>query len=107
MLINISDHHTRTKVNAAFSFPSIHEEEEEEAGVRDAIPRVMGCLLGQQRGLTVDVSNSFEVNASSENPNLMDLVFLQKKVDQCEFSSAKRKSDDDSRRRAFEQEKGH
>jgi hypothetical protein len=69
VLINISDHHTRSKANAAPGAPPI---------------RVAGCLLGQQAGRTVDISNSFEVNIVPGEPALLDAAFLAKKLDQCE-----------------------
>lgn len=73
-MINISDHFTRTKVNAPDG------DGTEGAG---CIPRVMGCLLGQQKGLTVDISNSFEVNSRRDDWKSMNLEFLHKKLEQC------------------------
>ena len=68
MLINISDHHTRTKVNG----PD-----------QKTPPRVVGVLLGQQMGRTVDSRNSFEVGNFPAEVADMDFVFLHKKLEQC------------------------
>ena len=71
VLINISDHHTRTKVNAPDQ--------------RAAPARVVGCLLGQQVGRSVSIRNSFEVgNSFPEDANQLDFGFLHKKLEQCE-----------------------
>jgi COP9 signalosome complex subunit 6 len=71
VLINISDHHTRTKLNA----PS---------DGRSTPARVIGCLLGQQLGRSVSIRNSFEVgNAFPEDANQLYFGFLHKKLEQC------------------------
>lgn len=43
-------------------------------------PRVVGCLLGEQTGRTVDISNSFEMNATGtdNSPEFDRPVFDQK-----------------------------
>jgi hypothetical protein len=84
VLINISDHYTRTKVNAtASSNPTIISSEQATASEPAAI-RVVGCLLGQQTGLNVDISNSFEVNFDANDLQALDMPLLHKKLDQCE-----------------------
>ena len=70
VLINISDHHTRTRANAP-------------AGSKEGI-RVLGCLLGQQAGRVVDISNSFEMRYRQGSSDI-DEPFLQKKMEQCEW----------------------
>ncbi|KAL4855882.1 COP9 signalosome complex subunit 6a [Chlorella vulgaris] len=65
VLINISDHHTRTRVTH---------------GVEDV--RVMGCLLGSQAGRTVDISNSFEMRFEAGSASEIDHAFLVKKMEQ-------------------------
>lgn len=47
--------------------------------------RVLGCLLGQQAGRVVDVSNSFEVRHEAEGngATVLDEAFLTKKLEQC------------------------
>ena len=72
VLINISDHHTRTRANTGA--PAV---------------KVLGCLLGTQSGRTVDISNSFEIKyegptAAEGGPVVIDHAFLLKKQDQCE-----------------------
>ncbi|GAB4821425.1 hypothetical protein N2152v2_008471 [Parachlorella kessleri] len=70
VLINVSDHHTRTKANTPSSSSG-------------AVPRVMGCLLGQQSGRTVDISNSFEIKYDQGPEGLViNDSFLQKKMEQ-------------------------
>lgn len=69
MLINISDHHTRTKVNGP--------DQKSPA-------RVVGVLLGQQMGRTVDIRNSFEVGNFPAEATDLDFAFLHKKLEQCE-----------------------
>ena len=76
VLINVSDHHTRTKANTPSS----------SGGGGGAVPRVMGCLLGQQSGRTVDISNSFEIKYDQGPEGLViNDAFLQKKMEQCEW----------------------
>jgi JAB1/Mov34/MPN/PAD-1 ubiquitin protease len=73
VLINISDHHTRTKVNAP-------------PDQRSMPARVVGCLLGQQSGRSVSIRNSFEVgNSFPEDANQLDFGFLHKKLEQCKY----------------------
>eukprot|EP00887_Chlorella_sp_A99_P006064 scaffold22.g6064.t1 len=67
VLINISDHWTRTKANAG-------------GGGEASGTRVLGCLLGQQVGRAVDISNSFEMRLGGEGD--LDVAFLHKKMEQ-------------------------
>lgn len=72
VLINISDHHTRTRANAG--------------AAPGAAVRVLGCLLGSQAGRTVDIANSFEMRLKAGgNAADIDEAFLQKKMEQCEL----------------------
>ncbi|GIL60036.1 hypothetical protein Vafri_14657 [Volvox africanus] len=73
VLINVSDHHTRTKANTPGASPT---------GL--ASPAVMGCLLGSQSGRTVDIRNSFEVryNMAADGSVELDVAFLLKKQEQ-------------------------
>lgn len=75
VLINISDHHTRTLANAG----------PDAAGGAGAPPppRVLGCLLGSQAGRTVDITNSFEMRFAEGSAAEIDQAFLQKKMEQC------------------------
>lgn len=67
VLINISDHHTRTMANSS-----------------DGVVRpVLGMLLGTQTGRTVDISNSFEIKYSMGPDGVeIDQEFLIRKTDQ-------------------------
>jgi COP9 signalosome complex subunit 6 len=60
VLINISDHFMRIRMSGD-----------------EVTPRVVGCLLGEQTGRTVDISNSFEMVAtgSDKSPDFDRLVF--------------------------------
>lgn len=71
VLISISDQCTRARQNS--SAPSTSSS--------DHPSRVYGCLLGEQSGRNVDISNSFELRVASHS---IDLEFLQKRADQCE-----------------------
>lgn len=72
VLINVSDHHTRTRANTPGAAPS--------SGVK-----VLGALLGSQSGRTIDISNSFEVKFDVVDGALaIDNPFLVKKQAQCE-----------------------
>ena len=74
MLINVSDHHTRTRANCPTAGAEV---------------RVLGCLLGQQSGRTVDISNSFEMRSvEGAGAAAIDEAFLHKKMDQCEWAQA-------------------
>ena len=49
----------------------------------------MGCLLGQQSGRTVDISNSFEIKFEQGPGGIaINDAFLQKKMEQCECGRA-------------------
>ena len=71
VLINISDHFVRMRAN----------------GLAQGSGRVFGCLLGQQVGREVSISNSFEIiiEDGMEGP-LVDEAFLTKKTEQCKAS---------------------
>ena len=72
VLLNVSDHHTRAKANL------------QDASLPP--PRVLGCLLGQQAGRVVDVSNSFEfVYESTASGLVIDEGLLTKKTEQCKL----------------------
>ena len=70
VLLNVSDHHTRAKAN----LPDQNQP----------APRVLGCLLGQQTGRVVDVSNSFEfVYQTTDAGLIINDELLTKKTEQC------------------------
>jgi hypothetical protein len=67
VLINISDHYTRTKANSG-------------GQAQD----VLGCLLGTQQGRTVEIVNSFEmVYTHGADGIVIDDRFLATKHEQC------------------------
>ncbi|KAK9904115.1 hypothetical protein WJX75_004893 [Coccomyxa subellipsoidea] len=68
VLINISDHATRVRAN--------------RIGVKNKF-RVLGCLLGQQSGRVVDISNSLEINYRvGEQGIVIDEAYLTRKQEQ-------------------------
>ncbi len=69
MLINISDHSTRVHANDP---------------VEGERTRVLGCLLGQQTGRVVDISNSLELKYEAQAHGVViDEAFMAKKQEQC------------------------
>lgn len=74
VLLNVSDHHTRAKANLQ--------------DANQPPPRVLGCLLGQQAGRVVDVSNSFEfVYENTASGLVIDEGLLTKKTEQCKLET--------------------
>lgn len=65
VIVNISDHFTRVKSQ---SHPR----------------RVVGCVIGVQRGRTVEIFNSFELLYDDDTHSL-DRAFLEKKQKLCAF----------------------
>ena len=74
VLINISDHAMR--ISATSGGPS-------------GEVRVLGCLLGQQAGRVVDISNSFELRhvVTAGGSVMLDEAFVTKKLEQCKHTS--------------------
>ncbi len=74
VVINISDHLLRIKANGLDRF--------------QGSDRVLGCLLGQQQGRVVDISNSFEIKYSMGSHGIqIDDAYLVKKQEQCKIGS--------------------
>ncbi|KAG2439114.1 hypothetical protein HYH02_006636 [Chlamydomonas schloesseri] len=73
VLINMSDHHTRTRANTPGAMAP---------GATP--PAVMGCLLGSQSGRSVDIRNSFEIRYTPGPDGTVDvdITFLLKKQEQ-------------------------
>lgn len=68
VMINVSDHHTRVKANTPGG---------------SAPAPVMGCLLGSQSGRVVDISNSFEIQYTMQDGNVViNEPFLARKQEQ-------------------------
>jgi COP9 signalosome complex subunit 6 len=71
VIINISDHFTRAKVET--NHPNANPA-----------PRVIGALLGVQNGRNVEISNSFElVYHTLEGSIVIDTDYLKSKQEQC------------------------
>lgn len=70
VIINISDHFTRAKV--------------ESTAPTAPPPRVIGALLGVQNGRNIEISNSFElVYHTLEGNIVVDTDYLKSKQEQC------------------------
>lgn len=72
VIVNISDHHTRVKAQAH------HSAAAEGVSPPSPPPRVFGCVIGVQRGRTVEIFNSFELLYDPVSQTL-DRAFLEKK----------------------------
>ncbi|XP_059281985.1 COP9 signalosome complex subunit 6a-like [Lycium ferocissimum] len=70
VILNISDHHTRLKSQATVNRDSDSPPPQP--------PRVLGCVIGVQKGRTVEIFNSFELLYDSSTHSL-DRTFLDKK----------------------------
>ncbi|XP_022892222.1 COP9 signalosome complex subunit 6a-like [Olea europaea var. sylvestris] len=75
VILNISDHYTRIKAQS--------QPPPTSSAVNDAVsspppPRVFGCVIGVQRGRTVEIFNSFELLYDSSTHTL-DRAFLENK----------------------------
>ncbi|XP_076948995.1 COP9 signalosome complex subunit 6a-like [Bidens hawaiensis] len=69
VIVNISDHHTRVKSQSQPPTATASNPQP---------PRVFGCVIGVQRGRTVEIFNSFELLYDPETHSL-DRTFLEKK----------------------------
>ena len=73
--MSISDHYTRTRLAA-------------QGG---AVGRVLGALMGDQKGRVLDVAGSFElIHSRVEEYDVVDSTFLTQKVESCEFAARAR-----------------
>ncbi|KAJ1702448.1 hypothetical protein LUZ63_002227 [Rhynchospora breviuscula] len=82
VIVNISDHYTRLKAQTLHSGESSSCAPPSNGGTAGsappAPPRVFGCVIGVQRGRTVEIFNSFELLFDS-NTHTLDRAFLEKK----------------------------
>ncbi|KAJ4811123.1 hypothetical protein LUZ62_023689 [Rhynchospora pubera] len=82
VIVNISDHYTRLKAQTLHSGESSSCAPPSNGGTAgsalSAPPRVFGCVIGVQRGRTVEIFNSFELLFDSKTHTL-DRAFLEKK----------------------------
>ena len=69
VIVNISDHYTRVK--SQMQQPSNNSNS-------NSNDRVYGCVIGVQRGRTVEIFNSFEL-LYDESTHSLDRTFLEKK----------------------------
>ncbi|GJN15831.1 hypothetical protein PR202_gb02774 [Eleusine coracana subsp. coracana] len=74
VIVNVSDHYTRVKAQAACSGDSSSSS----GAVAGQPPRVFGCVIGVQRGRMVEIFNSFELVLDPVTGTL-DRAFLEKK----------------------------
>jgi COP9 signalosome complex subunit 6 len=80
VIVNVSDHHTRVKAQAACSGDSSSSS----GAAAGQPPRVFGCVIGVQRGRTVEIFNSFELVLDPVTGTL-DRAFLEKKQELCKL----------------------
>lgn len=88
VIVNISDHYTRvkTQLNPPASIcASGHGSNNGEAMIQQN-PRVYGCVIGVQRGRTVEIFNSFELLYDPSTQTL-DRSFLEKKQELCKLKA--------------------
>ncbi|KAK6776979.1 hypothetical protein RDI58_023696 [Solanum bulbocastanum] len=76
VLLNISDHYTRVKSQATGAYAG--DGSSAGADSPPPPPRVFGCVIGVQRGRTVEIFNSFELLYDPSTHSL-DRAFLEKK----------------------------
>ncbi|XP_039012272.1 LOW QUALITY PROTEIN: COP9 signalosome complex subunit 6a-like [Hibiscus syriacus] len=78
VIVNISDHYTRVK--SQMNPPLVTSTSSTVNGVepQQQAPRVYGCVIGVQRGRTVEIFNSFELLYDPSTHSL-DRPFLEKK----------------------------
>lgn len=94
VIVNISDHYTRVKSqmnppSLTCSAPSpcalsngADAPDSADPSTSPPTPRVFGCVVGVQRGRTVEIFNSFELLYDPKTHSL-DRTFLEKKQELC------------------------
>ncbi|CAA7062600.1 unnamed protein product [Microthlaspi erraticum] len=80
VIVNISDHYTRvkTQLNPPPSVCSSGNGSNNGEAMLQESPRVYGCVIGVQKGRTVEIFNSFELLYDPSSQTL-DRPFLEKK----------------------------
>ena len=88
VIVNISDHYTRVKSQTQPPHLSSNGGEGAAAAASPPPPppRVFGCVIGVQRGRTVEIFNSFELLYDPSTHSL-DRSFLEKKQELCQSFS--------------------
>eukprot|EP00850_Spirogloea_muscicola_P014911 SM000110S18918 [mRNA] locus=s110:322120:324920:+ [translate_table: standard] len=82
VLLNISDHFSRTRAQAGDAGGASSSSSSAAAG---APPRVLGCVLGAQSGRHVEIFNSFELKHERDAASgavVLALDFLETKIEQ-------------------------
>ena len=89
VIVNISDHYTRVKsqMNPSHAPPHTTTNNNNANGGDGVVspplhPRVYGCVIGVQKGRTVEIFNSFELLYDPSTHSL-DRTFLEKKQELC------------------------
>ena len=85
VIVNISDHYTRVKSQMNPTHAPPHNNNNANGGdgvVSPLSPRVYGCVIGVQKGRTVEIFNSFELLYDPSSHSL-DRTFLEKKQELC------------------------
>lgn len=83
VIVNISDHYTRVKSQTLPSVTSSNGGIDGASSPPTTLARVFGCVIGNQRGRTVEIFNSFELLYDPSTHSL-DRSFLEKKQELCE-----------------------
>ncbi|XP_057978893.1 COP9 signalosome complex subunit 6a-like isoform X2 [Malania oleifera] len=91
VIVNISDHYTRVKSQTnppllACNATGSSNSADGAAASAPPSPRVYGCVIGVQRGRTVEIFNSFELLYDPSTHSL-DRPFLEKKQELCWYST--------------------
>ena len=99
VIVNISDHYARTRAQTGAANPQGRAASffEGAAGngrahvraIAGAHVAVVGALLGQQTGRTIEVSNSFELALTPAGK--LDSEYARTKRDQCMFFKSRRR----------------
>lgn len=87
VIVNISDHYTRVKSQMNPTLAPSHGNNAAAPNGADGVvstlpPRVYGCVIGVQKGRTVEIFNSFELLYDPSTHSL-DRTFLEKKQELC------------------------
>lgn len=90
VIVNISDHYTRVKTQLNPPPGSVCSTENKASSNNNnngeaMNPRVYGCVIGVQRGRTVEIFNSFELLFDPSTETL-DRSFLEKKQELCKLT---------------------
>jgi hypothetical protein len=85
-VLNVGDHFTRAVVSSEEAVPSASSDEMKGPVYKydeNGVLRVIGCLLGEQKGRILDVRNSFDLVMQEGTDESVDFDMLHKKLEQC------------------------